>query len=256
MSLKFTLLGCGYSMGVPRIDGQWGNCNPSNIKNFRTRCSAFIKKKSFSILIDTSPDLKKQLLSNKIKNITHVLYTHKHADQTHGINELRPFFWKNKKRIDAYGNKETIRYLKESFNYCFNKVDHYKPMLKPNIIKSHFSLLNKRDKISFKAIKIKHGKIYSLGYIFQKIAYLSDCSSLSKKNLKDLLNLKYLFIDCLRFTPHPTHLNLQQALEVVKILRPKKTFLINLHSDLDFGILMKILPKNVRPGYDGLTVEI
>ncbi len=256
MPLKFTLLGCGYSMGVPRIDGKWGKCNPNNYKNIRTRCSAFIKDKWFSILIDTSPDLKKQLLTNKIRDISHVLYTHKHADQTHGINELRPFFWKNKKRIDAYGNKETIKYLRESFNYCFNKVDHYKPMLKANVIGSKFTLLRNGKKITFKAIKIKHGKIYSIGYIFKKIAYLSDCSSLSNKNLQDLSNLKYLFIDCLRIDPHPTHLNLQQALEVVKILRPKKTFLVNLHSDLDFGFLMKILPKNVRPGYDGLTVKI
>ena len=251
MSLKFTLLGCGYSMGVPRIDGKWGKCNPKNIKNIRTRCSAFIKDKSFSVLIDTSPDLKKQLLTNKIKNISHVLFTHKHADQTHGINELRPFFWKNQRRIDAYANKETIKYLRQSF-----KVDHYKPMLKANIIGSKFSILSNGNKLSFKAIKIKHGQIYSIGYIFKKIAYLSDCSSLSKQNLKDLLNLKYLFIDCLRIAPHPTHLNLQQALEVVKILRPKKTFLVNLHSDLDFGFLTKILPKNVRPGYDGLTVKI
>ena len=122
MKSNFTILGSGSSIGVPRIDGNWGNCNPNEKKNIRTRCSAIIEKGPLSILIDTSPDLKHQLLKNKIKNITHVIYTHKHADQTHGINELRTFFWKNKKRINVYSNLETINYLKKTFQKNYNDV--------------------------------------------------------------------------------------------------------------------------------------
>ena len=119
MKAKLTILGCGNSLGVPRIDGFWGKCNKNNKKNFRTRCSAVIQKVSNSILIDTSPDVRKQLIDNKIKNISYVLFTHEHADQTNGLFELRPFFWKNGKLINIYGNINTITYLKKRFDYCF-----------------------------------------------------------------------------------------------------------------------------------------
>ena len=121
MSLKFTILGCGSSMGVPRPDGYWGNCNPREKKNYRTRCSALISSKSKNILIDTSPDLRFQLIKQKVKNIDEVLYSHMHADQVHGINDLRIFFIKNNKKINVYADKITSKNLIKNFAYCFNK---------------------------------------------------------------------------------------------------------------------------------------
>jgi len=257
---EITLLGCGSSLGVPRIDGYWGKVNKKNKKNRRMRCSLFIKYRGMSIIIDTSPDIKNQLLNNKIKKIDFVVYTHDHADQTHGINELRPFFWINKKKIPIYADKITSNYLLNSFKYLFVKQSkYYKPILKMNIINNNFFIKKNKNSIKLETIKVRHGDINSNGYLFNKIAYISDCSSISNESLKKLINLKLLIIDCLKFKNHATHLNLKKCLSYIKILNPKKTILTNLHSDFDYLFLKKKLlkiSKNIIPGYDGLRVVI
>ena len=145
MSVKFTILGCGSSVGVPRIDGYFGNCNSKIKKNYRTRCSAMISIRNFNILIDTSPDIKFQLSKNKVKNINKVFYTHKHADQTHGINELRVFYLKNKKKINVYADSDTSKYLKNNFKYCFEPGSDYPSILKLNKLKTkHNYIFNKK----------------------------------------------------------------------------------------------------------------
>ena len=153
MKSKLIILGCGSSVGVPRVDGFWGKCDRSNKKNIRTRCSAIIIKGFNLILIDTSPDIRKQLLTHKIKKISSVIFTHEHADQTNGLFELRPFYWKYKKKINIYGNLKTINYLKKSQNYLFKGIDNYPPIVKANVINSEFSLGKMNEKIYFKAIK-------------------------------------------------------------------------------------------------------
>ena len=257
---ELTLLGCGSSLGVPRIDGHWGRANKKNKKNRRMRCSLFIKYRGISIIIDTSPDIKNQLLNNKIKKIDFVVYTHDHADQTHGINELRPFFWINKKKIPTYADKKTSNYLLNSFKYLFVKQSkYYKPILKMNIINNIFFIKKNKNSIKLETIKVRHGDINSNGYLFNKIAYISDCSSISNVSLKKLMNLKLLIIDCLKFKNHATHLNFKKCLSYIKILNPKKTILTNLHSDFDYLFLKKKLlkiSKNIIPGYDGLRVAI
>ena len=179
MKSKFIILGCGSSIGVPRIDGFWGNCKKNNKKNIRTRCSAIIIQGSNSILIDASPDIKRQFLVNKIKDVSSVLITHKHADQTLGLFELRPFFWKYKKTINIYSDPITIKYLKKTQNYLFNKTGGYVPILKSNYVKSSFSLGKSREKINFKSIIVKHGKINSLYVKFrcnsEKVRCRSTC---------------------------------------------------------------------------------
>ena len=141
MKTRFKILGCGNSIGVPRIDGFWGNCKKRSLRNIRSRCSAIIIKGKNNILIDTSPDIKKQFTDNNIKDLSSVLYTHEHADQTNGLFELRPFLWKNKKAIDVYGNKKTISLLKKRFDYCFKQASKmYPPIVKANIVKNRFSL--------------------------------------------------------------------------------------------------------------------
>jgi len=257
MKIKFTLLGSGSSMGVPRADGFFGNCDPNNKKNYRTRCSALISSSDLNILIDTSPDLRQQLLSAKISTIDKVLYTHMHADQTHGINDLRVFYLKNKKKIPVYCDNLTASYLKKNFSYCFIKKYDYPPILELKVLKKNSPTIIIKNNINIKAISVKHGPIDSLAYIInKKLAYISDANELHTEGINHLKNLKYLVIDCLRFDKHPSHFNLTDVLKVINLLKPKKTILTNLHTDLDYNHLLKILPNNIKPGYDGLSLNI
>ena len=254
--MKIIILGCGSSLGSPWITNHWGNCNKKNPKNVRTRCSIFIQNKSLSVMIDTSPDIKKQILDNKIKDIDSVLYTHEHADQTNGIFELRPFLWKRKKKINIYADKRTLKILMDRHDYLFFGGQGYIPILKGNLIKKRFTLTKKKDKINFLSFPVSHGWIKSTAYVFNKIAYLSDCNGIESKDLKKLVNLKYLIIDCLKINYHPSHFNLNQAIYLSKIIKAKKTILTNLHTDLDYNFLKKILPKNIIPAYDGMKLDI
>ena len=199
MKVRFTILGCGSSLGVPRIDGHFGNCNPKIIKNYRTRCSALISADNINILIDTSPDIKQQLIKSKINNINKVFYTHMHADQTHGINELRVFYLKNKKKIDIYADKFTTKHLKENFKYCFKNSFDYPATLKINKLnKLHKYKIGKKI-LKIESFPVQHGKIKSRLYkINNKCAYVSDVSKIYKKDYKRLKNLSYLIVDCLR----------------------------------------------------------
>ena len=257
MAFKFIILGSGSSMGVPRADGYSGNCNLNNKRNFRTRCSALIKFDDKNFLIDTSPDLRSQLLKNKIQSIDKVFYTHPHADQTHGINDLRPFFLVNNKKIPIFADNKTSKYLNSTFRYCFKSSYGYPSTLELNNLKNKHIFKNKNKKISIESIVTEHGKIESICYLIdKKLAYASDISLFYKKDYKRLTKLDYLIVDCLWYRKHPAHFNLNQVLELVKILSPKKTILTNMHSDLDYDQLKKNLPKNIIPGYDGISVTL
>ena len=257
MSVKFIILGCGSSMGVPRVDGSFGKCNPKQKKNFRTRCSALITSKNINILIDTSPDLREQLLKNKIKNITRVLYTHSHADQTHGINDLRIFYLKNNKKIPVHADNDTKKYLIRNFKYCFKKTISYPPILKMNNLKKKYIFRNNENSIKVKSFKVKHGEIESTAFIINnKCAYISDVSKIYKKDFKILKKLKYFIIDCLRYKKHPSHYCLDEVLDLSKFLKPKKTILTNLTAEMDYQELKNKLPKNVIPAYDGMILKL
>ena len=254
--MKFVILGCGSSMGVPRPDGYFGNCNPKNKKNYRTRCSALIKTKVENILIDTSPDLRQQLLSHKIKKIDKVFYSHMHADQTHGINDLRSFFIRNRNPINIFADKETSKYLRKTFSYCFDTYNkEYPATLKLNNIDKKLYIKNKKKNILIKPINVQHGNVQSICYIIdKKLAYISDVSKIFEKDYKYFINLKYLIIDCLWYKDHPSHFNLEKSLEMIKKFSPTKTILTNLHTDIDYNEIKKKLPKNIIPAYDGLSV--
>ena len=256
--MKFVILGCGSSMGVPRPDGYFGNCDPKNKKNYRTRCSALIKTDQENILIDTSPDLRNQMLSQKIKKIDKVFYSHMHADQTHGINDLRSFFIRNKKPINIFADNPTSKYLKETFSYCFDKFNReYPATLKLNNINKDLFIKNKKKNILIKPVKVQHGKVYSICYIIdKKLAYISDVSKIFKKDYKYFKNLKYLIIDCLWYRNHPSHFNFEKSLEMINRFSPKKAILTNLHSDIDYKVIKEKLPKNIIPAYDGLSVNL
>jgi len=254
--MKFVILGCGSSMGVPRPDGYFGNCNPKNKKNYRTRCSALIKTDVENVLIDTSPDLRNQMLSQKIKKIDKVFYSHMHADQTHGINDLRSFFIRNRNPINIFADKETSKYLRKTFSYCFDTYNkEYPATLKLNNIDKKLYIKNKKKNILIKPINVQHGNVQSICYIIdKKLAYISDVSKIFEKDYKYFINLKYLIIDCLRYKDHPSHFNLEKSLEMIKKFSPTKAILTNLHTDIDYNEIKKKLPKNIIPAYDGLSV--
>ena len=252
MKNKFTILGCGSSLGSPWINNYSAKLK-KNQKNIRTRCCAHIQKGDLSILIDTSPDIKNQFLKNKITSLDAIIFTHEHADQTAGIFEMRPFFWKNKKKIPIYGSLRTIKELKDKYTFCFKQRHGYKPIMKANVIKKKFQISNYNQSINIEPFEVNHGMIKATGYLFEKIAYISDCNEISKKVQKKLMNLDFLIIDCLRKKKHPSHFNYEDAMNFVKLIKPKKTILTNLHIDLDYFDLKKKLPKNIIPAYDGLS---
>ena len=188
--MKFIILGCGSSMGVPRADGDFGNCDPRNKRNYRTRCSALLKTKSENILFDTSPDLRQQLIQNRITKIDKVFYSHMHADQTHGINDLRVFYIKRKKTVQAYADKPTIKYLKSAFSYCFKSYNkEYPATIKLNKIKKRFLLKDGNKYFKINSISVPHGKVNSICYIINnKLAYISDVSEI-KKNITNYFQI-------------------------------------------------------------------
>ncbi len=253
MKNKFTILGCGSSLGSPWINENWGNCKKNNKKNIRTRCCAHIKFKSLSVLIDTSPDIRQQLISNKIKNVDAIVYTHEHADQTAGIFEFRPIYFYNKKKIPIYCNLQTKKRIMSSFPWLFKSNKLYPQIMKIKNLSKRFLITKNNIKLKMQSIDVIHGSIRTRGYLFNKVAYLSDCNKIPKNSLKELKNLNYLVIDCFRLSKHATHFNLEEALKLIRILTPKKAILTNMHIDLDYDNLRKILPKNVVPAYDGMS---
>ena len=256
--MKFIILGCGSSMGVPRPDGFFGNCDPKNKKNYRTRCSALIKTSDENILIDASPDLRQQLLRHKIKKINKVLFSHMHGDQTHGINDLRSFYINDKSQINVYADKYTSKYLKHSFSYIFKSFSkEYPATLKLNKLSKNIFTKNNNKKIQIKSIEVKHGIIKSYCFIIdQKLAYISDVNKIYNKDFRYFKKLKFLIIDCLWYKYHPSHFNLDTSLSIIKKFKPKKAILTNLSPVLDYKVLKKILPKNVIPARDGLTIKL
>ena len=249
---KFTILGCGSSLGSPWITNYSAKLK-KNSKNIRTRCCAHIQKGNLSILIDTSPDIKSQFLNNKIRSLDAIIYTHEHADQTSGIFEMRPFFWKNKKKIPVYASRRTIKELKDKYTFCFSQRHGYKPIMKANTIKKKFLIKKDNTQLFVDAFEVEHGMIKSTGYRFDDIAYISDCNKISNSVSKKLLNLKYLIIDCLRKEKHPSHFNFGDALSFIKLVKPQKAILTNLHVDMDYFDLKRKLPKNIIPAFDGLN---
>lgn len=258
-NIDFTILGCGSSGGVPRSDGSWGDCNPNNPKNYRTRSSLFVQiNHEFNMIIDTSPDFRIQALREGISHIDAVLFTHDHADQTHGIDDVRAFYFRQKSPMQAYGHKSTMDILKHRFDYIFHEKPNsgYPPLLTANIWDDigAFSCGGYRTEM----FEAPHGHIMAYGFIIADMAYSPDVHFLSYETLTMLKEkkLKYWIVDCLRYTPHVSHANLETVLKWHEVVRPELTILTNLHIDLDYDELSSRLPKNIIPAYDGLKIRI
>jgi phosphoribosyl 1,2-cyclic phosphate phosphodiesterase len=263
MSYRLTILGCGSSTGVPRVGGDWGQCNPENPKNRRRRSSALIERRTggrtTTVLIDTGPDLREQLLSAGIRHVDGVLYTHDHADHTHGIDDLRMIAYTMKRRINVWFDAPTRDSVYSRFNYCFEKpsTQNYPPILAANDIVAGeaFHIEGEAGPVEVVPIPQEHGEIASLGFRVGNVAYSPDISGLSVASLPLLAGLDLWIVDALRYTPHPSHWTVGQAVEWVDRLKVKRAILTHLHIDLDYDALRKELPDHVEPAYDGMVVE-
>lgn len=259
----FTLLGTGSSGGVPRVGGDWGACDPTEPKNRRLRCSALVQSfdahgASTNVLIDTSPDLREQLLAEQIGHLDAILYTHDHADQSHGIDDVRPICIRQRKPIPTYLSAETRGTLTERFSYCFEGKGGY-----PSILDLQDELVplelvkisGAGGDIEFLPLDMEHGRIRCLGFRIGNLAYCNDVNGLPEETLEALKGSDTLIIDALRYAPHPSHANLDQALEWIADISPRLAVLTNMHVDMDYQTLCKELPTGVIPGHDGLRLD-
>jgi phosphoribosyl 1,2-cyclic phosphate phosphodiesterase len=261
--LTVTILGCGSSGGVPRAGLGWGDCNPDNPKNRRRRTSLLVERRGprgiTRVLVDTSPDLRKQLLDAEVDWLDGVLYTHAHADHTHGIDDLRALVLYKKRRVDVYLDAMTSQLLRGKFDYCFSTPpgSDYPPILNERRLVAGQPVTIDGEGGPIEALPYlqQHGDIPSLGFRFGSLAYSCDLSDLPPDSIAALAGLDIWILDALRYRPHPSHLNLDQALAWVDRLRPRRAVLTNLHADLDYDVLRATLPAHVEPAYDGIRME-
>lgn len=264
MTSTLTILGCGSSGGVPRIGNYWGKCDPNNLKNRRRRCSVLLRKTSEAgetrVLIDTSPDLREQMLAAEVGTLDGVLYTHEHADHTHGIDELRAFFLNQRKRIPVWADEVTGQMLTSRFAYCFYAApgSAYPPTLELNRLVSGQAVIIEGAGGPIEALpfEVDHGDIRALGFRVGDIVYTPDLNGIPADNLKFLERLDLWIVDALRYTTHPSHFSLDETLEWIAKLKPRRAVLTNMHIDLDFDTLTRALPPGIEPAYDGLMLTI
>lgn len=264
MTLRLTILGCGSSAGVPRVGVGWGACDPTNPKNRRRRCSVFVEQigpdgAATTVLVDTGPDLRDQLLGANIRRLDGVLYTHEHADHIHGIDDLRPLAIVQRHRIPVYADRITSELLMIRFGYCFETPagSSYPPILKMNHLKPGLqtSVPGPGGPVETVPFRMIHGDIDTLGFRFGSIAYAPDVSEMPQESLRHLEGLDVLILDALRYTPHPSHFSVSEALDFIGKVRPRRAVLTNLHTDLDYEKLRGELPPHIEPAYDGLQIE-
>jgi phosphoribosyl 1,2-cyclic phosphate phosphodiesterase len=262
MSCRLTILGSGSSGGVPRLGNDWGACDPENVKNRRLRCSALVERWGnggrTAVLIDTGPDIREQLLAMRVEALDGIVYTHDHADHTHGIDDLRVICYRMRRRIDAWADAATQESLLTRFGYCFESPPgrSYPPILNAHLIDPSvaFTVPGKGGNIDMQPIMQDHGEIPSLGFRFGNVAYSPDISGLSDTSVELLQGLDVWIVDALRYIPHPSHFTVKQALEWIDRLKPKRAILTHLHVDLDYDTLRRELPVHVEPAYDGMQI--
>ena len=263
MSLTFTILGCGSSMGVPRVALGWGDCDPNNPKNRRRRCSLLVTRGAASgkthLLVDCSPDLRMQLLDAEVDSIDGVLITHEHADHTHGIDDLRPLFVKTRRRVPVYMDEATTGVMRTRFGYCFKTPpgSAYPPIAEERRLLPGEPVAIQGQGGAIEALPVlqEHGDIASLGFRFGNVAYSADIKGLPDASIAQMAGLDVWIVDALRPAPHPSHLNLEEALAWIERIRPKRAILTNLHSDLDYNRLRAELPPNIEPAYDCMSFQ-
>jgi phosphoribosyl 1,2-cyclic phosphate phosphodiesterase len=273
MTVKFTILGCGSSGGVPRPALGWGNCDANNPKNRRRRTALLVEQRPPTnppqqaseglvtrVLVDTPPDLREQLLDAEADRLDGVLYTHEHADHTHGIDDLRAFFIKQRQLIDVYLDEQTGETLHARFGYCFKSPpgSEYPPILREHrlVAGQPVTIAGQGGPVVALPVLQAHGDIASFGFRFGNVAYSCDLSGMPRESAAALAGLDVWIVDALRERPHPSHFSVAEALEWIERLKPRRAILTNLHADLDYEALRQRLPPNVEPAFDGMTYTV
>ncbi|MFA6266113.1 MAG: MBL fold metallo-hydrolase [Pseudolabrys sp.] len=264
--LRITILGCGASPGVPRIGNDWGACDPSEPKNRRTRSAILIdgfradRPYPTRILVDSGPDLRNQLLDARVDRLDGVLYTHAHADHTHGIDDLRPMFVGRRRRVDVYMDEPTSVAMHARFGYCFQTPagSNYPPILAEHRVTpgTPVTVHGQGGPIEVLPVLQDHGDIVSLGFRFGDVAYSTDLKRLPPESIEALQGLDIWIVDALRRMPHPSHMNLEESLSCIERMRPKRAILTDMHTDLDYRTLCASLPAHIVPAYDGMSFDI
>ena len=264
MTLTLTILGCGSSAGVPRPALGWGKCDPNNPKNRRRRCSLLAERTCEQgltrIVIDTSPDLREQLIDASVDHIDAVFFTHEHADQCHGIDDLRSVVLHQRRRIPVYLNQSTAKDIVQRFSYCFVAPpgSDYPPILSQHSIEAGESrgIDGNGGEVTLSAFNLQHGNIPALGYRIGDAAYTPDLSDIPRESWPALENLDLWIVDGLRYAPHPSHFSVSDALSWIDRFKPRRAVITNMHSDLDYEVLRQSLPENVVPAYDGMRLTV
>ncbi|WP_265518847.1 MBL fold metallo-hydrolase [Nitratireductor luteus] len=263
--LRLTILGCGSSPGVPRIIGDWGACDPANPRNRRTRAAAMVERVAGNgmttrVAIDTGPDFRAQMIDADVRTLDAVVYTHPHADHIHGIDDLRGYVLAQKKLMDIYADRPTMERLREAFGYCFETPagSNYPPIVAPYIIghDDAFAIEGAGGPLTFTPIPQIHGDMLSLGFRVGNMAYCSDVSAFPPQAMERLQNLDLLVIDALQYRSHPSHFSLDEALEWIERLAPRRAVLTHMHTPLDYAVVERQTPDHVAPAYDGMAIEI
>ncbi len=254
--MKVRVLGCGGSGGVPLIGDKWGNCDPGEPKNRRRRVSILVEEGATTLLIDTSPDLREQLLDARTGRLDAVLFTHAHADHLHGIDDLRSVNRLMRAPIAVYANAETLEKIGQRFGYVFAPLEtgdsFYKPTLTPHVIDGAFEIAGLRI-VPFAQ---DHGFSTTLGFRIGAMAYSTDVVDLDETAFAVLEGVELWIVDCLRYEPHPTHSHLAKTLSWIARVKPRRAVLTHMDIPLDYATLRRDLPAGVEPGYDGLTIEL
>jgi phosphoribosyl 1,2-cyclic phosphate phosphodiesterase len=261
-TLSFRILGCGSSGGVPRLGGQWGACDPSEPKNVRLRCSLLITRQSSQgitrVLIDTSPDMRSQLLAAEVATLDAVIYTHSHADHVHGIDDLRMVVYNMRARLQVWADGHTTNDLLNRFGYAFvqPKGSSYPPICELNAIDGDIVIHGAGGDITLTPFEVAHGRIDALGFRVSDVAYLPDVSEIPDAAWNKLQNLDCWIVDALRREPHPTHSHLANTLEWIARAKPRKAILTNMHNDLDYATVAAETADHIVPAFDGMTYTV
>jgi phosphoribosyl 1,2-cyclic phosphate phosphodiesterase len=259
--LRFTILGCGSSGGVPRLGGLWGDCDPAEPRNTRRRCSLLIERSTAdgttAVLIDASPDLRAQLLDAGVGALQGVLFTHAHADHTHGLDDLRMIVINMRKRLNVYADGATQNDLISRFGYAFVQPEgsDYPPILDLHSMPGDVTIDGPGGPVTLTPFRVKHGNIDSLGFRVNNLAYLPDVSDLYPESRTALEGLDCWIIDALRRSPHPSHTHLDNTLNWIAQVAPRRAVLTNMHIDLDYRSLDAETPDHITPAYDGMQID-
>jgi phosphoribosyl 1,2-cyclic phosphate phosphodiesterase len=263
---RFTILGCGSSPGVPRITGDWGDCDPTNPKNRRTRSALLVEQIApdggrTTVVIDTGPDFREQMIAAKVENIDAVLYTHAHADHLHGIDDIRGFVLYHHRQVPIWADPYTMDRIREGFGYCLQSPpgSMYPPIVTANLIDPvdrPVVISGAGGSIPFRPLLQIHGSIHSLGFRVGDFAYCSDVSDFPAQTVEKLSGLSVLVIDALQYRYHSSHLSLSQSLDWIARLMPARAVLTHMHIPLDYAAVQRETPDHVEPAFDGLTIEL